>query len=83
MGKNKCKMTKEQKRVLKTMKKTRQIDSQVLRDLIQTKLKWAIIERKKGLNQIENIKIQINKLEGIILFIQDLLEIKKRGKVLI
>jgi len=67
-------MTKKQKATLKRMKKNRQIDSNNLRNLIEQKQKWAVAERVKGLRQIEALKAQVLKLEGIILFIKDLLE---------
>ena len=64
----------KQEETIMKMKKRRQIDSDNLRIIIQQKLKWAEIEREKGLKIIEINKKEILKLEGIILFIKDLLE---------
>jgi len=77
------KMNKKQKETLKRMKKNRQIDSNNLRGIIEGKLKWAKAEKKKGENAIKQIQFQVAKLEGIILFINELLmppEEKKEEK---
>lgn len=68
------------KATLKRMTKIREKDNRNLRDLINIKLTWAINEKQKGLNQLENLKVQIYKLEGIILGMKDLLEPKKENK---
>ena len=65
---------KRAEKTLKRMKKTRQIDSDNLRAIIQQKLKWAEIEKQKGLKIIQENQKVIMKLDGIILFIKDLLE---------
>ena len=70
----KRKLTKKQEKTIENMKKNRAIDSDVLRNLIIQKLKWAEKEKQKGLDNIRQNQIQIYKLEGIILFIQSLLE---------
>ena len=80
MKKNKSKMTKKQKKTLETMKCNRQIDSNNLREIIKQKLIWAQQEKLKGLKQIENVKIQVERLNGIILFVKDLLEPEKEKK---
>lgn len=80
MARNKRKMTKKQKKTLKTMKLNRQIDSNNLREVIRQKLIWAQNEKKKGLQQVETLKIQIERLNGIILFVKDLLEPEKEKK---
>jgi len=64
----------KQKKTIAKMKKTRQIDSAHLRELIKSKLKYAYAEKEKGLKQITNINIQIERLNGIILFCNDLIE---------
>ena len=69
----KNKLKKKQKETISRMKETRQLDNANLRSLIEAKLKWAIIEKEKGIKQIENLKIQTARVEGIILFIKDLL----------
>lgn len=73
-------LKKKQTKTLKTMKKNREIDSKCLRDLIDKKLKWVVTEKQKGLDTIKNYngKIQelqkaVLRLEGIELFIKDLL----------
>jgi len=67
------KISKKQEEIQKRMKKTRQIDSVNLRLIIEAKLKWVNTEIIKGKKQIETIKTQITRLEGIQLFINDLL----------
>ena len=76
------KINKKQEEIQKRMKKTRQVDSVNLRLIIEGKLKWVNTEIIKGKKQIETIKTQINRLEGIQLFINDLLlpPIKKKNK---
>ena len=70
----KKKMNKKQKDTLKRMKKVRQVDSNNLREVIKQKLIWAQQEKLKGLKQIETTKIQVERLNGIIIFVKDLLE---------
>jgi len=70
----KKKSKKAQDKIWKRMKKTRQVDSNNLRLIIENKEKWVDIEIIKGKKQIESIKIQIARLEGIKLFINDLLQ---------
>ena len=75
MKKKRCKvMKKKQEETIIKMKKRRQIDSENLRSLIQGKLRWAEIEREKALKIIEANRKEILKLDGIILFIKDLME---------
>ena len=69
---------KKQEESLKRRKirrqKRLQIDSDNLRSIIQQKLLWAQKEKEKGFKIIaENQKI-ITQLDGIILFIKDLIE---------
>lgn len=81
-------LKKKQTKTLKIMKLNRQIDSDCLRDLITQKLKWAIAEKEKGLEAIKSYKSKIFelekavlRLEGIELFINDLLKpIEKKDK---
>jgi len=70
----KRKITKKQKETLEKMKLNRQIDSNNLRELIKGKLDWAKKEKAKGESTINQVKIQIARLDGIILFINDLLQ---------
>ena len=70
----KRKISKRQKNTIKKMKKIRQVDNANLRSLIEGKLKWVNAEITKGRKQTEIIKIQIIRLEGIKLFIEDLLQ---------
>lgn len=74
------KISKKQKETLKVMKKNRQIDSDSLRNIIEQKQKWAFTEKNKGLKNMEELKIQIERLNGILLFIQDLLQPKEEKK---
>jgi hypothetical protein len=70
----------KQEETLDRMKQNRQIDAVNLRDVIIQKLKWAEEEKKKGetvkqelLQKMETLKHQIARIEGIIIFINDLL----------
>ena len=77
----KKKLTKKQENTLKHMKERRQIDSNNLRQIITAKLKYAYAEKEKALKYIANTNIQIERLNGIILFCKDLIEpIKKEEK---
>jgi len=78
--------TKQQKTIIK-MKENRQIDSNMLRDLITQKRKWAQSEKEKGLEMIKTYKTKIAeleksvlRLEGIEIFIKDLLSPKEVSK---
>lgn len=77
----KKKMTEKQEATLGRMKETREIDSVNLRETIKAKLDWAKAEKRKGegqmktlLTQMETLKYQIARLDGIVLFIEDLLK---------
>jgi len=77
----KPKLTEKQKKTIKKMKEVRQIDSQNLRGIIKQKLEWAKNEKKKGETQLQSLKIQIARIDGIILFIQDLIiPVKEENK---
>ena len=67
-------------KTLEKMQKTRYEDTLFLRDIIAKKLKWAEQERLIGLSKIVDLKGQINRLEGVILFIKDLQDTKKEEK---
>jgi len=67
-------------KTLAKMDKIREDDNILLRDLLQTKLKFAVAERAKGLqaieihrNKIDLLKEQVLKLEGAIITIQGIL----------
>jgi len=66
--KNKNKVEK----TIEKMQKIRDIDSCNLRDLLNDKLKWAIAEKQKAVQQIEQLKIQAHRLDGVILLMKDL-----------
>ena len=68
------KISKKQKDTMERMKKNRQIDSDNLRHVIEGKLTWAKAEIEKGKRQQEALKLQIARLKGIVLFIEDLLQ---------
>jgi hypothetical protein len=80
----KRKLSKKQKETIKRMKETRQIDSDNLRHLIEGKLEWAKMEIAKGKKKKEELILQIERLKGIVIFIEDLLqppeEDTKKGK---
>ena len=67
-------------KTLKSMEENRKKDSRNLRDIIESKLKWAKQEKQKGINLIKTTQIQIYKLDGIILAFEDLLYPKKENK---
>lgn len=71
---------KKMKATLQKMQKTRKTDSKNLRTIIEAKLKWALAEREKGINGIENVQKQIIKLNGAITVLKELLEDKKEEK---
>jgi len=73
------------KKTLIKMDKTRENDNILLRDLLQSKLKFAIAEREKGIKLIEvyqqkitQTKQQILKLEGAIITIQGTFNASKK-----
>ena len=77
-------MTDKQKDTLKRMKEVRYEDCVFLRNIITEKLEWAKIEKEKGikviekqLQQVKENKETITKLDGIIMVLTELLEIKK------
>jgi len=70
----KKKLNDKQEDTLKRMKETRQLDANNLREVINGKLVWVMQEIKRGKAQLEALKIQIARLEGIKLFIEDLLQ---------
>lgn len=71
----KIKKTRKQKieATIKHMKETRAIDSKHLREVIIAKKNWTINEIKRGRQQQRNIQVTINKLEGVLAFIDDML----------
>jgi hypothetical protein len=80
----KKKMTEKQEATLGRMKETREIDSVNLRETIKAKLDWAIAEKRKGegqmktlLTSMETLKYQMARLDGICIFIEDLLNPKE------
>ncbi len=71
---------KEKQKVLDRMIETRKKDDKWLRDQLQLKLTWATQERQKGLNLIEQTKIKVYKLTGMMILINDVLNLKKEEK---
>lgn len=70
---------KKQEATLKKMKKVRQLDSDNLRELLKGKRVWIELELKKGElhkkgleTQLEKLKTQMDRLEGMKLLIEDL-----------
>ncbi len=58
----------------KKKEETKKQDSNYLRNILEQKLKWALAERQKGINAIEKLKIQVERLNGIIIALKDILE---------
>ena len=88
-GRNSKRLKPKQKermqKTLNVMQKNRIEDSHYIRDLINKKLEWAIAEREKGTkaieplqNQIKRIITQMNKLDGAILVLNELLSPKEK-----
>jgi len=71
---------KEKQKVLDRMIETRKQDDKWLRDQLQLKLTWATKERQKGINLIEETKVKVLKLNGMIILINDVLNTKKEEK---
>jgi len=71
----KIKKTRKQKteETIKRMKETRAIDSAHLREVIIAKKNWTEKEILRGKQQQRNIQVTINKLEGVLAFIDDML----------
>lgn len=69
-------LNKKQKEMLKKRKaknlEKKEIDSNNLRAIIMSKKAWALNEKRRGLEQINKIQMELLKIEGIILFIDDL-----------
>ena len=66
-------LKKKQKVTLAKMKANRQLDSDNLREIIKSKLEWARAEKLRGESAIKQMQIQIARLDGIIMFIKDLM----------
>lgn len=83
-GINSKKLKPKQKRkmqeTLKRMEETRKVDDKHLRDILKEKLIWATQERQKGLKFIEETKVKVLKLSGMIILINDILAPKKEEK---
>lgn len=81
-GKNIKNIKKDKKAVmektLKHMSDNRKKDTKKLRHLIEEKYSWAKEEIKRGELQIKAINIQLAKLQGIVLFSENLLDIGKK-----
>ena len=76
----KTKLSKKQEKTLANMKQVRELDSNKLRLIIEEKRKWAVVELKRGQQQMVELKINMNRLEGILLFIKDLTDPKEEEK---
>ena len=83
-GNNAKKLRPKQKKKIKAtlnrMQKTREIDTQNLRIIIEAKLKWAEIEKLKGIRAVDSLQKQVLRLEGVITAFKELLESKKEEK---
>lgn len=71
-------MKKKQKEMIKKRKKKnaekKQIDSNNLRTIIMNKKVWAENEKRRGIIQIQKIQTELLKIEGIIIFCNDLIQ---------
>ena len=76
----KPKLSKKQEKTIAKMKEVRQIDSSQLRTVILAKQKWTIAELKRAKQQMLELKVNMNRLEGILLFIKDLIDPKEEEK---
>ncbi len=68
------------KKAKRFMKNNRIKDDKHLRDVLNNKLVWVTNERVKGLKLIEETRVKVFKLEGMILLINDILNPKKEEK---
>ena len=79
-GKNAQRLSKEDRKkkeeTLKVMEETRIQDTQFLRRIIKKKLEWAEAEKVKYTDQFEQIKKKIIALNGAIIVLKELAEIK-------
>ena len=78
---------KKMKATLKTMQENREKDSLNLRDVAESKLKWAQHEREKRIETIKKtnetlkqLQLQVVKLDGVILAYEELLGNKEENK---
>jgi hypothetical protein len=76
-GTNAKKIPKKKKekmeKTLKKMVKVRKDDSIHLREVLASKLKWALEEKIKAIQTINDLKAQLLKIEGAILCLNDIL----------
>ena len=83
-GVNSKKLSKKDKKkkeeTLKRMQEVRDKDDKHLRDILKDKLVWATVERSKGLKFIEETKVKVFKLSGMIILINNILTPKKEEK---
>ncbi len=68
------KISKEKLAFLKKLKESPQIDRVDLKNIIIGKKAWIKSEIAKGLRQQENLKIQLERLQGMLMFIDDLMQ---------
>ena len=71
---------KKKEETLKHMQETRDKDDQHLREILKNKLVWVTGERQKGINLIEETKVKVYKLAGMMMLINDVLNPKKEEK---
>jgi len=68
------------KRVKKFVEKNKIEDARHLRDILTNKLVWATNEQNKGLKLIEETKVKVLKLNGMVILINEVLNSKKEEK---
>jgi len=78
---------KKMQKTLDQMQENREADARNLRDIAESKLKWAKDEREKRVKNIETLnknlhqlQLQIVKLDGVILAYEELLGKKEENK---
>lgn len=71
---------KKKEETLKRMQEVREKDDQHLREILKNKLVWVTQERQKGLKFIEETKVKVLKLNGMMILINDVLNPKKEEK---
>lgn len=67
-------------KTLKRMQEVRDKDDQHLREVLKNKLIWATQESQKGLKLIEETRVKVLKLSGMIILINEVLNPKKEEK---
>lgn len=70
-------LNEKQEKTIDKMKKNRYDDYIDLRDLAEKRLKWTLVEKEKAISIIKNTELQLMKLEGAIIVLNELLQKKQ------